>query len=132
MKATKKQILTAVIVFVVAIAVIAGIYAATKPATLTGDKAITVEVVHKDGNSRDFTVKTDREYLGEVLVDEGIASGSTSEYGLFITEADGYTADDGNQEWWCITKGGEQVNTGADTTPIADGDHFELTLTVGW
>ena len=29
-------------------------------------------------------------------------------------------------------KGGEMVNTGADQTPIADGDTFELTMTVGY
>ena len=31
-----------------------------------------------------------------------------------------------------VTKSGEMVNTGADQTPIADGDAFELTLTVGY
>ena len=55
-----------------------------------------------------------------------------SAYGLYILTADGETADEDNQEWWCITQGGEQLNTGADQTPIADGDRFELTLTVGY
>ena len=41
---------------------------------------------------------------------------------------DGVTADAEKQEWWCITKNGEQLNTGADQTPIADGEHYELTL----
>lgn len=45
---------------------------------------------------------------------------------------DGYTADESAQEWWCLTKGGQSVNTGVDSTPIADGDAFELTLTTGW
>ncbi len=36
------------------------------------------------------------------------------------------------QQWWCITKGGEQVNTSADQTPIADGEQFELTLKEGY
>ena len=30
------------------------------------------------------------------------------------------------------TKGGEQVNTSADQTPIADGEQFELTLKEGY
>ena len=40
--------------------------------------------------------------------------------------------DEGAQEWWKLTKGGEMVNSSADSTPIADGDHFELTFTVGY
>ena len=36
------------------------------------------------------------------------------------------------QEWWKLTKDGEMVNTSADATPIADGDHFELTFMVGY
>ena len=39
---------------------------------------------------------------------------------------------EGAQEWWKLTKGGEMVNSSADSTPIADGDHFELTFTVGY
>ena len=41
---------------------------------------------------------------------------------------DGETAQDSLRQWWCITKGGEKVDTGVDATPIADGDHFELTM----
>ena len=67
-----------------------------------------------------------------VLEGAGLIAGDASEYGLFVKTVDGYTVDDANQEWWCFTKGGEQVNTGVDTTPIADGDHFEITLTVGY
>ena len=33
-------------------------------------------------------------------------------------------------QWWAISKSGEMATTGVDTTPIADGDHFELTLSV--
>ena len=58
--------------------------------------------------------------------------GTQSEFGLYITTVDGYTADESAQEWWCLTKGGQSVNTGVDSTPIADGDAFELTLTTGW
>ena len=52
--------------------------------------------------------------------------------GLFFYTVDVETVDDANQEWWCLTKGGESLMTGADSTPIADGDQFELTLTVGY
>ena len=42
------------------------------------------------------------------------------------------TVDDSKQEWWSFTKDGQMLETGVDTTPIADGDHFEITLTAGY
>lgn len=59
-------------------------------------------------------------------------NGKDSDYGFFITEVNTRTADDTKQEWWCITKDGADVNTGVDQTPIADGDHYELTLKTGY
>ena len=45
---------------------------------------------------------------------------------------DGETVDDANQEWWCLTKGGESVETGVDSTPVEDGATYEWTLMVGY
>lgn len=98
----------------------------------TGSKTITLTVVHGDGTSNDITVSTDAENLRDALEAEGIIAGEDSSYGMFVQTVDGETADDGEQEWWCLTKGGESLMTGADSTPIADGDQFELTLTVGY
>lgn len=95
-------------------------------------KQITVQVVHRDGSSKDFKLNTQEEFLGAALVAEEVVVNNRSTYGLFIVTADGETADDANQEWWKITKNGEMLMTGADDTAIADGDHFELTLTVGY
>ena len=61
-----------------------------------------------------------------------VAEGTESAYGLFITTVDGETADDSLQQWWCITRSGEMLSTGADQTPIADGEQYELTLTEGY
>lgn len=78
------------------------------------NKKITVTVVHADKSSKDFEYQTDAEFLGEVITGDGLVVGEDSDYGLFITEVDGEKADDSKQQWWCITKGGEQVNTSAD------------------
>ena len=68
----------------------------------------------------------------KALMAEGLVEGEESSYGLFITTVDGETVDDANQEWWCLTKGGEMWNYGADSTELSDGDTYELTLTVGY
>ena len=95
-----------------------------------GSKTITLTVVHGDGTSNDITVSTDAENLRDALEAEGIIAGEDSSYGMFVQTVDGETADDGEQEWWCLTKGGEMWNYGVDDTEIADGDVYEFTLTV--
>ena len=123
----KKAWLPAAALVVVALLLL-GLWYVNRPQEQAGDKTITVEVVHADESSREFTYQTSEEFLGPVLIEEGLVQGEESTYGLFITTVDGETAE-GNQ-WWCITQDGQMVETGADTTPIADGDHFELTMSV--
>lgn len=128
----QRKVIISLAALVIAVAALFGIYQFAKPSPTAGEKSITVEVIHKDESVRDFEFHTQREFLGDVLVDEALAEGEEGAYGLFITSVDGEAADDSNQEWWCITKGGGQVNTSADQTPIADGDKFELTLMIGY
>lgn len=104
----------------------------TAPQGAPGSKQITVQVIHKDSSTEDFSLSTGQEFLGRALVDGGVVEDNQGAYGLYILTAGGETADESNQEWWQITKGGEYLMTGADETPIADGDHYELTLIVGW
>ena len=103
-----------------------------RPAPQQGGKTITVQVVLLEGEPSDFTIQTDEEYLRGALESIDLIEGSESEYGLFVTTVNGVTVDDSKQQWWCFTHDGEMLMTGVDTTPIADGDHFEITLTEGY
>ncbi len=133
---TKKSsgIKTLLLIAILAIAALAmfGIYKTFMPKGQAGAKEITVTVVHGDKTEKDFTYQTDEAYLGAVLQKEELVEGTDGEYGLFITSVDGEAADDSKEQWWCITKEGEQLNTSADQTPIADGEQFELTLKEGY
>ena len=105
---------------------------ANRPSAVEGAKAVTVEVTHSDGATVEFTYQTDLEYLGELLVQEGLVSGSSSEYGLFVDTVDGETADysrDGS--WWRLTCNGEDAQTGADGVVLCDGDIYGWIYTVG-
>lgn len=130
-KPMNKKLLAGVLALVIVVAALIGIYFATRPATSAADKTITATVV-ANGEEEAFTIHTDEEYLRGALESIDLIAGEESEYGLFVTTVNGITADDANQEWWCFTKGGESLNTGVDSTPIADGDAFEITLTVGY
>lgn len=128
----QKSTLIAVIALVVVIAAAGLCYLKFKPGTTEGSKEITVKVSALDQGEETFTYQTDAEYLGEVLTDNKLIEGEDGQYGMFITTVNHVKADDSKQQWWCITKGGEQVNTSADQTPIQDGDQYELTLTEGY
>ena len=83
-------------------------------------------------DTNEFVIHTDAEYLRGAMEEKDLVAGEESQYGLYMLTVDGETVDESNQEWWGYTKSGEMVNYGIDTCPIADGDHYEFTLNVGW
>lgn len=95
-----------------------------------GSKAIVFEVVQKDGSSEEFDLATDAEYLADALVEEGLI-----EYAAdgFYTTINGITADwSVDESWWCITKDGVSLEVGMNQQPIANGEHYEATYTLGY
>ncbi len=127
MKGNKKTVM-AVAALALAAALMLGLWYFTRPQSQAGEKTIVVQVVHGDQSTKDFTCQTDAETLGEVLVEEKLAQGEEGPTGLFVTVVDGEEAQESLRQWWCVTKDGEMLNTGVSSTPIADGDHFELTM----
>ena len=131
-KNKKTAIAAAVLVLVIVAAAMAIIYACTRPGTAEGSKTFTVEVVHSDGAEKAFTYHTDAEYLGEVLLAEGLIAGEDGQYGLYIITVDGEDAvweEDG--AYWALYEGEDYAMQGVDTTPVLDGSAFSLVYTVG-
>ena len=129
-KHTKKLLAVGILLCVVA--VFAVIYGLTRPETAIGSKEITVEVVHGDGAVAEFAYQTDAEYLGEVLIEDGLIEGEEGAYGLYIKVVDGERADyDADGAYWAFYQGEEYATQGIDQTPIYDGDSFRLVYTYG-
>jgi len=118
-------------VFCVLAVLLAAVWKMNQSPAAEGEKTVTVEVVHSDGNTAAFTYRTDEMYLGELLEEEGLISGSDSEYGLFVDTVDGETAvyeKDG--AWWSLSCDGEDAQTGADSVALRDGSVYTWTYTV--
>ena len=99
----------------------------TEDVTLgNGSKTVQVEV--KVGEkSVTFTIKTDAATLGDALLEHDLIAGEQGDYGLYVKKVNGITADyDINHTYWGFYKNGEYLMTGADTTNIADGEHYEI------
>lgn len=126
-----KKTLIALIVLVVLVIGAFAVWKVNAPQGQTGDKTILVSVV-VDTETSDFVIETDAEFLRGALEQAGLVEGTESEYGLYVTTVNGVTADESQQQWWCFTRGGGTLETGVDSTPIADGEHYEITLTTGW
>ena len=87
-----------------------------------GATAFTVEVTDGQGTKTDFTVKTDEKTVGAALQALNIISGEKSEYGLYIKEVIGITADyDTDGTYWAFYIDGQYASTGADMTDARDG-----------
>ena len=133
---SKLPIIIAVVALVLIAVVFGVIYFLNRPAAQTGTKAYTLAVVDKDGNTKEYTGKTDAEYL-KGLMDEVAAggefsySGDVSDYGIYITTVNGIVADyDTDGAYWSIYVNGEYGQYGADTQPVNDGDSFKLVYEV--
>lgn len=128
----KKKIVTDFLLLCVLIGILLGVYHMTKKQPIEGQKQIVVEVIHKDESTKEFNLTTTKEYLGEVLKEQAIVEGEEGDYGLFVTMADGEEADSEAEEWWCLTKDSQMLETSVDQTIVEDGGHYELTLIVGY
>ena len=127
-----KRTLIAVVALVAVIAIMAGVFMATRPETVAGGKKITVTVVHKDGSEKVFEYATDAEYLGQVIVDEGLVNGQDGPYGLYFDTVDGEMADwNVDQSYWSILVGEEYATVGADGIVLTDGAAYSLVYTIG-
>ena len=92
----------------------------------TGSKTVQVEVKAEE-KSITFTIHTDKEILGDVLLEYGLISGEEGAYGLYVKFVNGIEADyDKDQTYWAFYKNGEYMMTGVDSTTFTSGDHYEL------
>ncbi len=91
---------------------------------------ITVDVVDDKEETETFTISTESENLRGALEQENLIEGEESEYGLMVITVNGLRADyDEDGAYWAFYQDGEYLQTGVDTTEIADGDHYEIVYT---
>lgn len=126
-KMQTRTIIILSVVFVLLVAAIVAVYFMTRQAAEYGEKKLSVTVV-TDGHSEVFEFRTDAETLRKALDEKNLISGEDSGFSFFITTVNGVTADSSKFQWWCITKGGEEIMLGVNDIMISDGDKYELTL----
>ena len=127
-----KKLLVCLLALVLLIGAMAALWLGSREQAIEGSKEITVAVNHKDTSKAVFTYKTDAQYLGEVLLEEGLVQGTEGPYGLEIHTVDGETADwNADRSYWALYIGTEYATTGADGVVLTDGGEYLLEYTIG-
>lgn len=132
-----KKNLALILALVMLMSVLAGCTASGGQATSVvvtngqtlGEGAVSfpLTIVDKEGNEISITVNTDKETVGEALLELGIVEGEDGDYGLYMTHVNGIPAifeEDGT--YWAFYINGEYAMTGVEMTPIADGESYML------
>ena len=97
-----------------------------------GEKTISVTVAHSDGTQKRFLIETSADDLRTALTEKGLISGTEGQWGLFVDTVDGERADySANGSWWRFSKDGEEMSWSIDDEMISDGDHYEISYTIG-
>ena len=95
----------------------------------SGSKTVTVEVAVQDEKVT-FKIKTDKEMVGDALLENELIAGDDSEYGLYIKKVNGITADyDKDKAYWAFYVDGEYAVAGIDSTKIDEGVTYRLEYT---
>lgn len=92
--------------------------------TVLGEGSVTFSftVTDRDGNETAFEIHTDKENVGDALLEVELIAGDESEYGLYVKTVNGITADyDVDGTYWAFYIDGEYAMTGVDATPVTEG-----------
>ena len=123
-----KKLIAAVLALVLVVAVLVGVYLATRPETVEGQKNVTIVIVYKDGTEKKLEYATTHEYLSQLLLEKELVTGYESEeYGFTIESVDGITLDwstDG--AYWALYEGEEYAVTSAAGIVLTEGGVYKL------
>ena len=92
-----------------------------------GSTVFPFSVTDQDQNTTQFEIHTDKETVGDALLELDLIAGDESEYGLYVKTVNGITADyDKDGKYWAFYIDGEYAMTGVDSTTITDGASYSF------
>ena len=93
----------------------------------TGSTEFSLTVTDKEGSETQFEIHTDKQTVGDALLELGLIEGEESEYGLYVKTVNGITADyDTDGVYWAFYINGEYASSGVDSTDITEGDSYSF------
>ena len=92
-----------------------------------GTKTFAAQIVDLEGNKVSFTVKTDKDIVGEALQELGVLEGEEGPYGLYIKAVNGMPLDyDKDGAYWAFYVDDAYAVAGVDETTIVESSVYRL------
>ncbi len=92
-----------------------------------GETKFTFTVTDGDGKETAFEIHTDKDTVGDALLELQLIAGEDSQYGLFVKTVNGITVDyDKDGKYWAFYAGGEYASAGVDTTEIVEDTTYSF------
>ena len=86
-----------------------------------GETKFLFTVVDKDGVETPFEIYTDKEIVGDALLELELIAGEDGEFGLYVKTVNGIVADyDVDGTYWAFYVNGEYAMSGVDATTIEE------------
>lgn len=96
--------------------------------TYIGEGKLKFSLEVDDGENKTFySVSTDKEILGDALLELKLISGEKGQYGLMVNEVNGVSADN-KTCYWAFYIGDNYASTGVDGAKIESGAVYALKL----
>lgn len=90
-----------------------------------GDTVFEFSVINTAGEESVFEVHTNKETVGDALLENGVIAGEDGDYGLYVKTVNGETVDfEEDGKYWAFYINGEYGMTGVDATTITEWDSY--------
>lgn len=129
---SNKKIIIGAAALVVLIAALLIIFNVFREKPVAGNKAIVLEVLNQEGQTSEYKVQTDAEYLRQAMEEakDFTFDGEEGEFGFTLYTINGETHNwnvDGS--YWAVYVNGEYAQYGIDSQPVKDGDVYKFEYT---
>ncbi len=92
----------------------------------SGTKTVNVTVKVEE-NAVTFTIKTNKDTVGDALLEHGLIEGEEGPFGIYIKKVNGMLADyDVDRSYWAFYIDGDYAMSGVESTEIDEKVKYEL------
>ena len=92
-----------------------------------GNTVFNFTITDADGKLTAYEIHTEKNIVGEALLELGLIEGDKGDYGLYVKKVDGKTLDyDKDGMYWAFYENGKYAAKGVDMTEIAAGAEYSF------
>lgn len=90
-----------------------------------GNLKFRFSIVGANGDETEYEIHTNKETVGEALLELGLIAGDIGNFGLYVKTVDGVTLDyDTDGLYWAFYENGVYAAKGVDSTEITEGASY--------